>query len=42
MSAASFLPAATPQVSAFGVAVDSANAYWTQNLTSGAVETACK
>jgi len=29
-------------VSAFGVAVDGTNAYWTQAVTDGLVETACK
>jgi hypothetical protein len=31
-----------PQVSAFGVAVDATHAYWTQRVTGGVVEAACK
>lgn len=30
------------KVSAFGIAVDATNAYWTEHVTTGAVETACK
>lgn len=30
------------QVSAYGLAVDATNAYWTQKVTTGVVETACK